>query len=184
MVVFGSEFRGDRQEAESMSEDIDIETIVSSLTQAFAKAEGNASLEWLHATKIEHYQLMKSAILSGQMGFEQAIAAAVSFHRQEEPDSLPHPSPGTETHSQDPYCYHGTDVLINKLNIRDKRALQEAETELSTIRMAELVFHTPKRTPPPRSPRPYPDRPTRAPGTTDPQIQKMLNTLNTFFRHD
>ncbi|MBB5343396.1 hypothetical protein HDF10_001371 [Edaphobacter lichenicola] len=34
----------------------------------------------------------------------------------------------------DPYCYPGTDVLINKLGIRDKHALEIAETEIGTLR--------------------------------------------------
>lgn len=36
------------------------------------------------------------------------------------------------------YCYKNSDVLINKLNIRNKKDLFEAETELTTIRLKEL----------------------------------------------
>lgn len=36
------------------------------------------------------------------------------------------------------YCYPGTDVLKNKLNIRDKDTLSEAERSISLLRMMEL----------------------------------------------
>ena len=36
------------------------------------------------------------------------------------------------------YCYSGTDVLINKLNIKDKNELFNAEIELTSIRLKEL----------------------------------------------
>lgn len=35
---------------------------------------------------------------------------------------------------QDPYCYPNSDVLVNKLNIRDEDALAAAEIEFSTLR--------------------------------------------------
>ena len=34
-------------------------------------------------------------------------------------------------------CYPGTTVLINKLDIRDSEALDEIETELVTVRIAQ-----------------------------------------------
>jgi cell filamentation protein len=34
---------------------------------------------------------------------------------------------------QDPYCYPGTYVLINKFNIQDQIILQEAEREITTV---------------------------------------------------
>lgn len=39
---------------------------------------------------------------------------------------------------QSKYCYPNSDVLINKLNIRDGRLLERAERKLTTIRLAEL----------------------------------------------
>ena len=40
--------------------------------------------------------------------------------------------------SDSKYCYPGTEILINKLNIRDKKELFEAEKELTLIRLKEL----------------------------------------------
>ena len=39
---------------------------------------------------------------------------------------------------QDPYCYHGTRVLKNKLNIRDYDELYDTERDLANLRMREL----------------------------------------------
>lgn len=36
------------------------------------------------------------------------------------------------------YCYPGSEVLINKLNIRDKDELFEAEKQLTFVRLQEL----------------------------------------------
>jgi cell filamentation protein len=36
------------------------------------------------------------------------------------------------------YCYQGTDVLINKLNMRDQVRLEASERKLSGIRLMEL----------------------------------------------
>lgn len=41
----------------------------------------------------------------------------------------------------DTYCYPGTDVLKNKLNIRDKNTLADAERSISLVRMIELDEH-------------------------------------------
>ena len=38
----------------------------------------------------------------------------------------------------DPYLYEGTDVLINKLNIKDNQILQKAEKEFTTVRMKQI----------------------------------------------
>lgn len=85
---------------------------------------------------------MKQAILTGEMGFTEAVQAAVDYHTEiNKAVVAPAPAvPGTE---QDPYCYPGTDVLINKLGIRDKQALQTAETEISPLRLAQLSFTMP-----------------------------------------
>ena len=40
---------------------------------------------------------------------------------------------------QDPYCYPGTDVLKNKLDIRDEEELFETEKVLSMLRLFELL---------------------------------------------
>jgi len=42
---------------------------------------------------------------------------------------------------QDPYCYPDTNVIRNKLNIRDFDALQEAERRLSKYRAEELIMN-------------------------------------------
>ncbi len=36
------------------------------------------------------------------------------------------------------YCYEGTNVLVNKLNIRDNKTLQEAESEIVATKLFEL----------------------------------------------
>ena len=43
-----------------------------------------------------------------------------------------------EYEGDDFYCYPGTSVLMNKLNIRDYSTLQDAEREISYINIAEL----------------------------------------------
>jgi cell filamentation protein len=42
--------------------------------------------------------------------------------------------------SPDPYCYPGTGVLINKLNITDGATLFEAERRITALRLAELAI--------------------------------------------
>lgn len=39
------------------------------------------------------------------------------------------------------YCYPGTDILINNLNIHDDSILQEAERELTSRRLVQLADH-------------------------------------------
>jgi len=39
----------------------------------------------------------------------------------------------------DPYCYPGTDVLRNKLNLRDADALEAFEMEITAIRASESL---------------------------------------------
>ena len=39
------------------------------------------------------------------------------------------------------YCYPGTNVLRNKLNIRDGDRLSDAERSISLVRMMELEEH-------------------------------------------
>jgi len=148
--------------------------IVHALERAFESAEGSSALEGLDALKIEHYRTMKQAILSGEMIFDQAVAAAVAYHTRIN-ENIP-PSSTASAAEQDPYCYPGTDVLINKLGIRDKLALQIAETEITTLRMAQLSFRMPRTAPPSTG--------GYASGKTDSQIQKMLDALNSFTPQD
>jgi len=42
---------------------------------------------------------------------------------------------------KDPYCYPGTDVLINKLGIKDAEILKERESALVAVRSLELIDH-------------------------------------------
>lgn len=44
---------------------------------------------------------------------------------------------------QDPYCYPGTKILINKFNIKDESTLQEAEREITTIALRGISFSPP-----------------------------------------
>jgi len=42
---------------------------------------------------------------------------------------------------RDPYLYEGTDVLKNRLNIRDKRLLDEAESDYIVFRLKEVAIN-------------------------------------------
>ena len=44
---------------------------------------------------------------------------------------------------QDPYCYKGTDILINNFDIRDKGTLQNAEREFTTAALNDIEFLPP-----------------------------------------
>ena len=44
---------------------------------------------------------------------------------------------------QDPYCYPGTDILINKFDIQDKVVLNEAEREITTAALNGISFSLP-----------------------------------------
>lgn len=43
----------------------------------------------------------------------------------------------------DPYCYEGTQVLINKLGIEDEKILEEAEKEITLFSAEEIEFSLP-----------------------------------------
>ncbi len=43
----------------------------------------------------------------------------------------------------DPYCYSGTQVLINKLDIEDETILEEAEKEITLFSAEEIEFTLP-----------------------------------------
>jgi len=43
----------------------------------------------------------------------------------------------------DPYCYPGTDVLVNKFNIQNKVVLEEAEREITTAALSGISFSLP-----------------------------------------
>jgi cell filamentation protein len=44
---------------------------------------------------------------------------------------------------KDPYCYENTDVLVNKLDIKNPTILEQAETELSNISSTSIDFSPP-----------------------------------------
>ena len=44
---------------------------------------------------------------------------------------------------QDPYCYEGTDILINNFDIHDEETLQEAEREFTTAALNDIEFSPP-----------------------------------------
>jgi len=41
---------------------------------------------------------------------------------------------------QDPYCYRNTKVLINKFGIKDEKILLEAEREITTVALKDILF--------------------------------------------
>ena len=43
----------------------------------------------------------------------------------------------------DPYCYPGTDILINKLDIKDDTKLAEAEKVLSDLSLEDIEYAPP-----------------------------------------
>lgn len=43
----------------------------------------------------------------------------------------------------DPYCYKDTDVLINQLEIKDTKILEQAETEISQLSLENIDFAPP-----------------------------------------
>lgn len=44
---------------------------------------------------------------------------------------------------QDPYCYPGSSVLRNRLDLHDEESLHEAERELSEIAVGSLHLYSP-----------------------------------------
>lgn len=44
---------------------------------------------------------------------------------------------------QDPYCYEGTKILINKLHIMDEEILEQAEAEFSLLGINNIDFNNP-----------------------------------------
>ncbi len=48
--------------------------------------------------------------------------------------------------AQHPYCYPGTEILINKLDLRDPRGLKTAERLSTGARMATLLLDQARRT--------------------------------------
>ncbi len=137
-----------------MPNKITVEMIVEALDHAFRSAQRNSALSGLDALEIEHYREMKAAILAGNMVFEQAVKAAVAYHTEINKNFIP-PEPPASIAEQNPYCYPGTDVLQNKLGIRDKQALRAAETEISTLRLAEMSLQIPAPAPPAPNPDGY-----------------------------
>lgn len=52
-------------------------------------------------------------------------------------------TPGKYGGGQDPYCYPGTNILRNRLGLRDDAELARAERELTTIAADEIDFQLP-----------------------------------------
>jgi cell filamentation protein len=48
-----------------------------------------------------------------------------------------------DTSKNDPYCYKGTSVLKNKLNIRDLNSLEEAEREITSKTIMSIKYKEP-----------------------------------------
>ena len=108
------------------------------IEECFQDAEANFRLSGLDPGGIAHYREIKTRILANEIDFEEAVRLAIEHHTEINRDSVS--SPATSA-GDDPYCYPGTDVLINKLGIRNKQALEIAETEIGTLRNAQLMQH-------------------------------------------
>ena len=112
--------------------------------ECFRAAEANYRLSGLDPDKNEHYQRTKSRVISGEFSWEQAIRLAVEHHtwinRGDDLTVFDSASKTTDPNGN-PYCYPGTDVLQNKMNIRAKHALAVAETEIGIYTNARLLAH-------------------------------------------
>lgn len=87
--------------------------------------------------EIEHYVATKARIAAGESDLDEAVRLAVEHHTEINRCSVPFPAASDE---DAPCCYPGTDVLINKLSIRDRRALEIAETEIGALRDVQLLL--------------------------------------------
>jgi hypothetical protein len=105
--------------------------------KAFRDAEANFQLSGLDPLTIEHYKATKARIVAGEINLDEAVRLAVEHHTKINRSSVPLPAASDE---DDPYCYPGTDVLINKLGLRNQQALEIAETEIGTLRDAQLIL--------------------------------------------
>ena len=103
--------------------------------KAFRDAEANFRLCGLDPLEIDHYRATKALLIARELNFHEAIRLAVEHYTVTESNSILSPAAWDD---DNPYCYPGTDVLRNKLGIRDKRQLQIAETEIGTLRNAQL----------------------------------------------
>ena len=141
------------------------------LEAAFASAEANSRLSRLHPDGIEHYRMLRASILAGELDFDQAVARAVEYHTEINRGFIPPPVSSASSVDNNPYLYPGTDVFINKLGIRDKRALATAETEITTLRLAQLYTQHP----------PAPAKPavnSGGYGSSPEEIQRMREILD------
>jgi hypothetical protein len=106
----------------------------NAVAKAFREAEANFRLSGLDPLEIEHYRKIKASLITHEVDFDEAIRLAVEHYTVLDNNPAPFLSPDADN----PYCYPGTDVLRNKLGIRDKHRLQIAETVIGTLRNAQL----------------------------------------------
>lgn len=109
--------------------------IVTPVAKAFREAEANFRLSGLDPLEIEHYRAIKAQLIAREIDFDEAIRLAVEHYTVSNSDPVPSPAASDE---DNPYCYPSTDVLRNKLGIRDERQLQIPETVIGTLRNAQF----------------------------------------------
>ncbi len=112
----------------------------NAVAKAFRDAEANLRLSGLDPLEIEHYRAIKAQLVVRELDFDEAIRLAFEHYTVIESHPVPEPPPSGE---DDPYCYPGTNILRNKLGIRDERQLQIAETVIGTLRDTQLNLFGP-----------------------------------------
>ena len=104
------------------------------VAKAFHEAEANSRLSGLDPLEIEHYRIIKAQLVTREIDFDEAVRLAVEHYTVLDNNQISFPA----SDADNPYCYPGTDVLRNKLGIRDKQQLQIAETVIGALRNAQL----------------------------------------------
>ncbi len=102
------------------------------VAKVFREAEANFRLSGLDPLEIEYYRTVKAKLVTRELDFDEAVRLSVERYTVTESDSAPELPPSGE---DDPYCYPGTNVLRNKLGIRDERHLEIADAE-----QTQLIF--------------------------------------------
>lgn len=105
--------------------------------QAFRDAELNFQLSGMDPLASEHYKITKARIVAGEINLNEALQLAVEHYTE----INRHSDPFLVSSKEDGPCYYpGTNVLINVFGIRDRQALEIAETEVGTLRTAQLIL--------------------------------------------
>lgn len=77
--------------------------------------------------KAEH---LARLVLDDDMSAEEAVSSVLDSYGLERQSNLIHTSDG---------CYPDTDIYINHFNLKDEELLDSVETEIVSIRMAEII---------------------------------------------